>query len=275
MQGFVLSFLKKAITRIADKKLSTLDDLYQKHSGEECYIFGDGISLKWMDLKNFSDRPSIMGNMSIFHNESKYLNKPYCSIIEPFFFYPYFPYTLNNKTKFIRHYFYKEYKKSIKQNPDTLFFINLSNYPVTHYKNVQYVSRWFHGSKKDKNLFLMREDSHQGTLKFQLSLAIFLGFKKAYLVGHDYTHVPSKSLHYYEKGEGIRNNVVNFSSDFIEYAKQHIDLVTVTLNSKSNMMNYINYKDLTGSDISFRENTDILDMAKLKSLDTWDDYTIF
>ncbi len=78
-----------------------------------------------------------------------------------------------------------------------------------------------------------RPDSQRGTLSFQLSLAIYLGFKKAYLVGHDYTHYPSRHPHFYERGEGSLGSVRGFSKDYITYAKQYMDLVTVTLEGEA------------------------------------------
>lgn len=270
-------FFKKIFAAAMHRQLSKLDALYQRHAGQECYIFGDGISLKWMDLSQFSNKLSIIGNMLIYHKEAKQLQAPYCTITEPFFFYPFFPYRNRTRGKFqlLRHYCYEEYKKSIAENPEITFFVNFSNYPVCRFPNVLYTSRQYKTAFEANNPFKDREDSHGGTFRFQIALAIFLGFKKAYLVGHDYTHFPSRSLHFYEKGEGILDGNRGFSRDFINYAKQHIDLTTVTLDSSSETMNFITYKELTGKDPCFRENTDIVDEVKLKNLATWHGYTIF
>ena len=270
-----MSLLKKLVSRAMHGQLSKLDDLYQRHAGQECYIFGNGISLKWMDLHQFANLPSIMGGFSIYHKEINALIKPYCAITEPYFFYPFFPYRVHGKLKLLRHYMYKEYCKSIIQNPDTLFLINLSNYPVARFSNALFVSRWYESPFESKNPFRDRTDSHHGTLRVQLSMAIYLGFKKAYLVGHDYTHFPSRSLHFYEKGTGILDGKRGFSREFINYAKQYIDLVTVTLDCGSETMNSITYSDLTGREPKFRENIDIVDRIKLESLATWKGYSIF
>ncbi len=270
-----MSFLKQLVTRAMHRQVSKLDGLYQRHAGQECYIFGDGISLKWMDLHQFADRPSILGGMVIYHKEVGALSIPYCAIIEPYWFWPVFPYRVGRKTQFLRHSVHKEYRKSIVQNPETLFFINFSNYPVARFSNALYISRWYKPPFENKNPFLDRVDSHQGTLPFQLSLAIYLGFKKVYLVGHDYTHYPSRSLHFYEKGKGIFDGNRGFSREFINYAKQYVDLVTVTLDGGSETMNSITYKNLTGKEPSFRENVEIVDRVKLESLATWHGYSIF
>ena len=274
-RGNAVNLFKKIITRVMQGQLSKLDALYQRHAGQECYIFGDGISLKWMDLHQFSDRPSILGNMMIYHKELSALKIPYCSIIEPYFFYPIFPYYGTGRLQFNRNFLYSEYSKSIVQNPKTLFFINFSNYPVARFPNALYVSRFYTPSFKNNNPFSDRLDSHAGTFKFQLSLAIYLGFKKAYLLGHDYTHSPSKNLHYYEKGTGIITDHTNFSRDFIDYAKKYIELITVPLDGSSETMNSMTYKELTGKAPHFRENIDIVDKVKLESLATWKGYSIF
>ena len=271
-----MSILKKLIASAAHCQLSKIDDHYQRFTGQECYIFGNGISLKWMDLHQFADRPSILGSMLIYHKEVNALTKPYCAIIEPYWFYPFFPYRVHGKLKLLRHYYHKEYCKSIIQNPETLFLINISNYPVTRFSNTLFISRWYVPPFESKNPFRDRADSHHGTFTFQLSLAIYLGFKKAYLVGHDYTHFPSRTLHFHEKGTGILGeDHKDFNREFINYAKQHIDLVTVTLDGGSETMNSITYRDLTGKEPSFRENIDIVDRVKLESLATWKGYSIF
>jgi hypothetical protein len=256
-------------------QLSKLDGLYQQHAGQECYVFGDGISLKWMDLYQFSGRTSIIGNMLIFHKEANALQIPYCAIIEPFWFWPFFPYHAEGKLSILKNSINKKYCQSIAQNSETIFFINLSNYPFACFANTLWVSRFYKPPFVDKNPFWERGDSHNGTLAFQLSLAIYLGFKRAYLVGHDYTHFPARAFHFYEKGMGIVEGEKDFSRDFINYAAQNIDLVTVVLDGSSKTMKSITYRDLTGKEPRFRENVDIVDIDKLKSLATWKGYSIF
>lgn len=257
-------------------QLSKIDTLYQSHAGEECYIFGAGISLKWMDLHQFADRPSILGNFLVYHKEIAALNIPYCTLTEPLWFWPFFPYRVGGNLKILKHTVHEEYRRSIAQYHDTLFFLNFSNYPVARFPNALYVSRFYTPPFEKYNPFIERDDSHAGTFKFQISLAIYMGFKKAYLVGHDYTHSPSRSLHFYEKGEGIVTKDKDFGRDFIDYAKQYIDLITVTLDGGSETMKSISYKDLTGKEPRFRENIDIVDRTKLESLATWrGGYSIF
>lgn len=251
-------------------QLSKLDGLYQRHAGQECYIFGDGVSLKWMDLRQFADRPSIVGSFVIYHKEISALNSPYCALVEPFWFWPVCPYRMEDgKRRIVRHILPIEYRKFIIQNPRKTFFINFSNYPVARFSNAIFVSRFYKPPFEEKNPFRDREDSHRGSFTFQISLAIYLGFKKAYLVGQDYTHSPSKGGHFYEKGVGaIDDRNKYFCREFINYAKRNIDLVTVTLDGGSETMDSMTYRDLTGMEPNFRENTEIVDRVKLENIAT-------
>jgi len=270
-----MNLFKQAIADIARSELSKLDRLYQKHAGEECYIFGDGISLKWMDLHRFTDRDAIISPMAILHRETHALRARYCALIEPFLFYPLTPVIGNGNFRFVRLAFQKEHRKAMREYPATTFFVNLSNYPVVHRANSIFVSRWHKPPFAHSNPFRDRADAHAGSLRFELSLAIFLGYRKAYLVGHDYTHFPSRSLHFYEKGEGVVGEHRRFSGDFIEYARQSIDLVTVTLEGGSETMPSMTYETLTGCRPAFRENTELVDLDKLETLARWPGYSIF
>ena len=67
----------------------------------------------------------------------------------------------------------------------------------------------------------------------------------------------------------------DFSREFLDYAKQQIDLVTVTLDGGSKTMNHITYKELTGREPNFRENIELVDRVKLENLAKWQGYSIF
>lgn len=266
---------KKIITKIFNGKLSKLDKLYNSHKGEECYIFGDGASIKWMDLEHFTDRVSIIGNMCIHHKQINALRVPYCATVEPFYFYPIVPIMFNEKRCFFNNKMGKKYREAIASKPETLFLLNYSNYFATNRSNIIFVSRHYIPKFEYNNPFKDRLDSHQGTFKFQISLAIFMGFKKAYLIGHDYTHLPSRNGHFYEKGKGTLVEQKDFCKDFILYAKKYIEIITITLREKSENLQYVTYKDFTGADLDYKENTEVVSMDKLKSFAVYPGYSIF
>ena len=58
------------------------------HRGESCYLFGDGISIKYFDLNKFADKISIPCGFLLFHNDFNVLNTPYALLIETYYFYP-------------------------------------------------------------------------------------------------------------------------------------------------------------------------------------------
>ena len=130
-----LTFLKKIIFQISKPILNPILSLKNIHKGESCYIFGDGISIKWFDLKEFTNKPVFSLNKIAFHKQSNFLNLKYSLFIEPFSF------ILISGTgtklllkKRVRNFFknniQKKFRDIIGQQNNTTFFVNLSNYPV-------------------------------------------------------------------------------------------------------------------------------------------------
>lgn len=62
-----------------------------------------------------------------------------------------------------------------------------------------------------------------------LSLAVFLDFKKAILIGNDYIFNPPQGRHFYEKGKGINVYIKNYHSKFLETIQNFIELETITI----------------------------------------------
>ena len=81
-------------------------------------------------------------------------------------------------------------------------------------------------------------------------------------------------MHWIEKGQGVFIRQDNYNKDFFGIAKEFIDITTVTLDGTSDFINAITYKEHTGREPIFRENTELLDRRYLKLLATWPDYTI-
>ena len=130
-----LTFVKKIIFQISKPILNPILSLKNIHKGESCYIFGDGISIKWFDLKEFTNKPVFSLNKIAFHKQSNFLNLKYSLFIEPFYFYPYF-WDRDKATveetgkKFFKNNIQKKFRDIIGQQNNTTFFVNLSNYPV-------------------------------------------------------------------------------------------------------------------------------------------------
>lgn len=268
------NILKDLLLPIAKPLLSKIHRFKDVHRGESCYLIGGGISLKWFDLAAFSEKKTIPLAFLPFHNDFSKLDVSYLMLPEPWWFYPYQKTTTGAKS-YIKNSLQMAYRDVIKKNPEKEFFINLSNYPVLNDKNITYLFRDLCDSRLPPNFIGYQINAFHGSLRSAILLAIYMGFDHIYLVGCDYTHVPSRNLHWFEKGEGIFIPHENYQKDFFEIAKEFIDITTITLDGTSDFINSVTYKEHTGRDPIYRENTELIEEKYLKLLDTWPDYSIF
>lgn len=268
------SVLKDLLVPLAKPLLSKIHRFKDAHRGESCYLMGDGISVKWFDLGAFGDKTTIPCGWIPFHNDFNKLSVKYLSLVEPWWFYPWErdPATTG---KYLANPRQLAYREIINKYPDKEFFINLSNYPVLNNKNITYLFRDFYDKRLPDNFITRRINAFHGSLRTSILLAIYMGFDHAYLVGYDYTHVPSRSLHWYEKGQGVFYPVETYNKDFFEIAKEFIDITTITLDGASDFINAVTYKEHTGRNPVFRENTELADERYLKVLATWSGNTVY
>jgi hypothetical protein len=99
-----------------------------------------------------------------------------------------------------------------------------------------------------------------------ISTAIYLGFSKAYLVGFDYTHRPSRVGHWYERGPGNLSDHSNYNKEFIERAQHDIQLITVTLDGVGDVLPHISYQELTGNVPHLRNQHELVSEYHLRLL---------
>lgn len=266
--------LKNCLIKMAQPELSKIHKFKDIHKSEDCYIFGDGISLKWFNLNNFTNKVSLAGSLIPFHKSFGTLNVQYLLLIEPFWFYPKI-WTENITHSTSMPDISNAYREVIKSNPNKQFILNLSNFPVIKSNNVTYVFRDIVDQRLPDNFITRRIEAFHGSLRSSILMAIYMGFDHVYLVGCDYTHVPSRSLHWYEKGQGVFYPQENYQKDFFEIAKEFIDITTITLDGTSDFINAVTYKEHTGREPEYRENTELVDEKYLQVLATWPGYTIY
>jgi hypothetical protein len=163
----------------------------------------------------------------------------------------------------------------IDRNPDIEFFLSLSNYPTLRCPNITYTFKDLYDDRLPPDFITRRINAFHGSLRTSILLAIYMGFDHCYLVGFDYTHVPSRSWHWHEKGQGVFHPQVDYNKDFFEIAKEFIDITTITLDGTSDFINAVTYKEHTGRDPVYRENTELIDERYLKVLATWPGYSIY
>jgi len=276
-----LSLLKKIVLKVANPIIKRTSLLKDAHRGESCYIFGDGISVKWFDLSSFSDKPVISLNKIVLHNDSNFLNLKYGIFLEPWYFYPYFWDRLDSK-KILNDGIHKIYRKIIKSRPEVPFFTHLSNYPVLWDNNIYYLFQAIQDPDPDSKFskfldecYLSGENIYKGSLHCAVSLAIHMGFKEIFLVGCDYTHEKSRSQHWYEKGEGKIKLQHNYQKNFFDIASKYVKITTITVEGKGNVLPSITYSDFTGKQASFKENQDLIDISIMNALHKSPWYNIF
>ena len=237
------------------------------HNGGACYIIGDGSSLKWFDLKSFNDLITIAVHKVGIHKQFKELNAQHLLMIDPFLTYPLIqrwgipgvhkrdPKAIkSNSCRFL-------YREMIKENPKVNFIAHIADYPALKpfHSNVSYILNQLPGgigNKLDSFKYI------HGSFRSAISYAIYMGFHKIYLIGFDYTFNPNGESHWYEKGKGFSMFNRNHEKSFLDIAKEYADIITVTLNQKSNNLKYIKYQDLTGNEPCFRENHQLVKKQK-------------
>jgi len=247
--------------------------LQNKHQGEECYLFGDGISIKWFELDHFKDKISISVGYLPFHNDFYKLNTEYCLLVEPNWFYPFVKTYITPSTYIVNH-IQSAYRKCISKNLDKNFIVSLSNFPVLNGPNITHL--FYDLPNSDIVIYFRKHniEPFHGSLRASILMAIYMGFSKVYLVGYDYTHSPSRSMHWYEKGRGLDKEIKDYNQDFFSIALNFIEIITVTVDKKSYKLKSVTYKELTGENPIYKENHEIISTNYLKILSSWPNYDL-
>ena len=262
---------KKIIYNIASPILSKIRILKNKHEGETCYLFGDGVSIKYFDLSSFADKISFSLNWISVHKEFKELNCKYAFNTMPYFFYPRFthPYTSNSLQKIYRNF--------INENDQIKFFVNLSNYPVLRNSNVFHLFNKIPDKKNNflNDCYLNNINIFTGVFRYSISLAIYMGFKEIYLIGCDYTNKIIRRGHWYEKREGIPYAVPDYEKKFLNIVSKYVKITSINLIGDSFNIPSISYSSFTGKKPKYRENTELVDISILKKLSKCSAFKIF
>ena len=265
IHSFFKSKVGLKIRELLEFKNFKLED---KHLGEQCYIFGDGVSIQNYDLDKFNDKIGIACNHFPFHKDFKKTNVKYAILCEPFYFMPFFDsivkkrkvQTISSLNPISFHY-----RKIVKTNPGISFFINLSNYLFFRGKNIFYLYRNIL-SKKNKSYYLCEEfDCDKGVLRRAISLAVYLGFKTIYLVGCDYLMKPSKFGHWYEKVSGFREIQESYIDEFINKLRENnINFKLVVPEKVESDIDIVSYEDLFNCKINFKRNNLLLSEENMR-----------
>jgi hypothetical protein len=248
------------------KKNHLFKDLYKN---DECYIFGNGASIKKYNLKNFSKKKTMVCGWLYLHKDFNYLNTVCDFEIHPgVFFYLWKneykkTYEINKILKF-----FNETKRISEKIP---FFTSLINFPFIFYKKKIYYL--YHFGYKEINYNFIDPTSTfsllKGSMYTMIGLAKFMGFKKIYLVGMDYLFDGSNYGHFYEKNFENDNNQKNLIDKiFFDYFNK-IMSITVICSKKNtcSSLNSVKYEEFFKEDEKNFDNKDLVSIENLIKLD--------
>ncbi len=239
------------------------------HAGESCYIFGNGASLKYFDLKQFNDRISIGCSSLFLHRDFQELNLKYYYMGHPFLFYKYWK--NQYEKKYQKSLVGALYRKNIQLNPHIEYFMSLSNYFGIRGSNINYVHHFDQLSEDLSKIELDNAFSSMGgALDGMLGLAVYMGFKDITLIGCDYTYKPQSNGHFYEFGR--RPDSLNkkiFSELMLCSLMNMANIKTVTIDDtyKGDVVQSVSYEELMRDMPNYKENSDIVLKNNLNELD--------
>ena len=253
----------------------SLRRFHNKHIGETCYLFGDGPSIKSFDLSNFDEYIGICCGNLMFHDDFSKLDVRYYTIPEPYLFVPYWI----HRREYLKGFqvLFKEFDKYLDMNRDIDFFINVTNILSKSGSNIHYIHRYLH-KNHPKFYHFKGIDPFRGSFDACLSLAHFMGFSKAYLVGFDAFTIQRKSSNrWYEFGRGEPEDmeIQKTDDDYVGMLKKHMDLYSIVLDGKPYNMKSIKYEEYTGKPAEYKENYELTSSKNLKILSTYPGYSIF
>jgi len=268
--------MHKLIYFLFKSYLLKINDLYNRHNGEECYVIADGISLKSMDLGKFSDKVSIVCNYVPFHKDFDKLDCKYIVNCVPFFFSPIGGKYDRQLRKYMSNMAFL-YRELFDLHPKKIFFSHITSLPFIRRKNIVYMFQKIIDQRLDSNFIGNNVDCMAGAFRTSIMLAIYMGFKKIYLVGCDYTHEKPMGGHWYEKGFGqeLNFNPVELELNFLKMVKKSIEITTITLDCGSLLLDSINYEHYTKSKPKYMENYELTHQKNLESLSTYSKFLIF
>lgn len=264
----------KLLLYIAQAELAKNKRFKDMHKGQSCYLIGNGVSLKSMDLAKFNDKIAIGCNSLFLHNDFDKLDCRYYQIPATFTFYPYRRYY----GKLQGNYLGDLYRRKIRENEQVHFFTSLTNFLNMRGKNVYFTHHF--GSRRSS----LDRCEMDGAFSFMagatyamLGTAIYMGFDSAVLVGCDYTFTPAQNSHFFEKGEGsVQKELGSPYGDLFEEIKKRIDVTTIVQDGmQSSVLKYIEYEKYMNCSPTYRENTEIVDKRYLDLLDKQGFYNVY
>lgn len=270
-----MSWSNQLLFNLAQPLLRRNKQFQKHHSGQSCYIFGNGASLKGMDLARFSDRVSIGCNSLFVHKDFDKLDCRYYFLPAAFLFHRYRKYY----GRWYRNYMGDLYREKVITHRNVSFFTSLSNWVGLRTDNLFYTH---HFGSREWDLEQAHLDGRfsfmQGGMYAMVGLAFWMGFNRITLVGCDYAFSPRYGSHFFERGLGekIESEGPPYGEDFFCECSKVMDLsILVPDGIQSDLIPFVEYSAYTGKPFQYQENTEIVSPHCLSLLAKQGYYKIF
>ena len=257
MKSIILSSLFKRV-------LLKNKDLLNKHNGEECYLIGNGDSIKYYNLNSFSDKISIGCNGLDVHHDIDLLDMKYYVSTHPFLYCKYW--TGEDKVfNFKKNPFFDFLSK---KKHDYLSFVHISNYfsvkdktkfRFTHNLNKKLLKNASFDLSKPTKL-------SESAFDMMIGLAIYMGFRKVYLVGCDYFSIPYENGHFYEERESRAGQDFFIYQDLMDLVEGRIEIEVIGKNGYSSKIDFITYEEFTADKEQHKHSSEIVSK---KNIEMW------
>ena len=258
---------------IFKKILSKNSELNNIYYGQTCYLFGNGYSLKFIDLKKFNNFLSFTTGLNYIHRDFNHLNIAGDFHIHPGIFSPIWRHPSTHKITIINK-MRKFLLKSKRIVDDKKFFTSLYNYPfLKKKKNIFYLHNF--GANLDLNKV---NPSYEfslltGSIFSMIGVAAYMGFKKFIFVGMDYLSSNPKNGHFYEYG--IRKKIIDAdifvknTKTLTNFYEKNYNCEFSFLSLKNSMSNHfmnIKYESFFDDIEAYKENTELVKKEFLNDL---------
>ena len=156
------------------------------------------------------------------------------------------------KTIIFRILIIKFFKKQISINKNTFFFLNLKNFFIKKNNRIVFISNETNLTLNEYFKFKKNEINFlKNSLRFNVSLASYMGFKKIYLLGFDYLNEYVINYHWYECKSEQSLKKSAYEKQFFKkiLSKRKSKIILINKNGKSLSLPSISYKDFCKKDL--------------------------
>lgn len=209
-------------------KLLRINNKIPKSNSNTCFILGNGPSIKDVDIKLITNYDAFTVNYFHKSEQSSLLNSKYHIFVDELFYegegLEYTKNLIQSKKElsfFVRHHAYNKFSEFFDR--DNIFYM--------YQKKVQV-------GKKINCDITKNSDACINVLISAIEIAIFLGYKKIYLLGCDYNSYCSNTDSHFYKDNTVKK--INIGDELRYYALAHKHLYALQDYSEEKGINIIN-----------------------------------